>query len=56
MGSESKTKPSGTQRSGVNPASILQDLRPWMRIGVDRFQATGADVGINFRRCHGGTK
>jgi hypothetical protein len=25
-------------------------LRRRMRVGVDRFQATGADVGINFRR------
>jgi hypothetical protein len=25
-----------------------QDLRPRVRVGVDRFQSTGADVGINF--------
>jgi hypothetical protein len=30
--------------------SINLDLGPRVRVGVDRFQSAGADMGVNFRR------
>jgi hypothetical protein len=43
--------PSGANDKGAErEPGPLNFLRPRMRIGVDRFQSTGADVGTNFRR------
>ena len=41
--------PSGANDKGAErEPGPLNFLRPRMRIGVDRFQSTGAGVGINF--------